>query len=68
MNSSTNKIFLSLWDIKKGSAIKFFDDVSTSIDSLKEILSNHWFNKTVNNAIETAEWGVCRNNCGVCKD
>jgi len=37
-------------------------------DTLKEILSNHWFNKTVNNAIETAEWGVCRNNCGVCKD
>ena len=37
-------------------------------DTLKEILRNHWYNKKLNNAIQGAEWGVCRNNCGVCKD
>lgn len=36
-------------------------------EKLGDILSNHWFNKTLNNAIDQAEWAVCRNNCGVCK-
>ena len=36
--------------------------------TLKEILSNRWFNKMLNKAIDGAEWGVCRDNCGICKD
>ena len=35
--------------------------------SLKEVLNNEFFNKTLNTAINDASWGVCRNNCGICK-
>ena len=36
--------------------------------SLEDILSNNFFNNTLNTAIENADWAVCRNNCGICKD
>lgn len=35
--------------------------------SLADILRNDWFNETVDNAVENADWSVCRSNCGVCK-
>jgi len=35
---------------------------------LKEILNNEFFDKTLNKVIIDAEWQVCRNNCGICKD
>ena len=34
---------------------------------LGDILNNHWFHKTLNRAIISADWKVCRNNCGICK-
>jgi len=36
-------------------------------NSLKDILNGYWFNDILNNAIENADWKVCRKNCGVCK-
>jgi MoaA/NifB/PqqE/SkfB family radical SAM enzyme len=36
-------------------------------DSLHNILNNKWFNTTVDNAVENADWKICRRNCGVCK-
>jgi len=35
--------------------------------SLKDILNNNWYNDTLNNAIENADYQICRNNCGICK-
>ena len=35
--------------------------------SLKDILNNDWYNTTLNNAIDNADYYVCRNSCGVCK-
>ena len=45
-----------------------FTENNLNTRSLKEILNNNWFNKTVNQAIKGAEWQVCKNNCGICKD
>ena len=33
----------------------------------EDILNNDWYNTTLNNAIDDAEYYVCRNSCGVCK-
>ena len=36
-------------------------------NSLKDILNNDWFNERVNNAVDNAEWKICKKNCGICK-
>jgi MoaA/NifB/PqqE/SkfB family radical SAM enzyme len=36
-------------------------------NSLKDILNNEWFNDTLNNAIDNADYHICRRNCGICK-
>jgi MoaA/NifB/PqqE/SkfB family radical SAM enzyme len=35
--------------------------------SLADILRNDWYNDTLNNAIDNADYKICRNNCGICK-
>jgi len=35
--------------------------------SLAEILRNKWYNNILDNAIDNADYKICRNNCGICK-
>ena len=35
--------------------------------SLKEILSNDWYNHNLDNVVKQAKWRVCKKSCGVCK-
>lgn len=36
--------------------------------SLKDIVTGGFFSNKMNKVIADASWGVCRNNCGICKD
>jgi len=44
-----------------------FNENNLNLYTLKEVLKNKWFNTTVDNAVENANWQICDSNCGIGK-
>lgn len=44
------------------------DENNLHNDSLTSILQNEWWEETLSDAVEKAEWNQCRKTCGICAD